>query len=350
MSKNLANLLAQQEADVTKALFAFEEKCGFPSEDVRLLAENKHRLRSKIGQLGLDADDTTDEELFHALRARYVRDSQMLDKALGVDGSTKLTDRLNKAIQLVNHCAATDEMWLLKNSVARSALTKNPPKQVAKQMHYRSVASMIKREDTAEIYLAGSVIESANWQKSAAKQLAKLNASLHELRPIRIINLKSERWGGVDGPASHIVTDRHSGAAAIWPSEDLAKASVLCLTLLLLEGMRALNPRGYTETLHELSPALRWWADSGHLISDGEQPVSLNLKDVSFNHLKGHGLTDSIRHQGARSLWNELTGRYQKIAESLSDKIPDLQYNFSRDGTLKLPTSADLVEEYVQAE
>jgi hypothetical protein len=350
MSRNLAKLLAQEETALRKVLSKLEEKCGFPSEDVRLLAENKYLLRSKIGQLGLDADDTTDEELYQALRGRFERDFKMLDKALGVDGGTKLDERLNKAAQLVNHCAATDEMWVVKNSAARSALAKIPPKHVAKQLSYRSVASMIKREDTAEIYLAGSLIESLSWQKNIAKHLSKLNASNYELRPIKIVNLRLERWNGADGPVSHLVIDKHSGAVAVWPSEDLKNASVLCLTLLLLAGIQSLNPSGYNEALHELSPALRWWADTEHLIADGEQPVSLNIKDVSLNHLKNHELTDAIRHHGAHSLWSELTTRYQKISESLSDRIPDIQYNFSQGERLKLPTSAELAEEYAKAE
>ena len=350
MSRNLARLLANEEGEITESIAKLEELCGFPSEDVRLLAENKHQLRTKISQLGLDADDTTDEELYHALQARFERDSQILDKTLGVDDGTKLDERLNKAIQVVNHCSSTDEMWVVKKSVAKSTLAKNPPKHIAKQLHYRSVASMIKREDVAEIYLVGSVIESATWQKKITKHLAKLDASQYELRPIKIVNLKSERWGGVSSPTSHPIFDRRVGAVTVWPSGDLKSASVLCLTLLLLEGLQSLNPSGYTDALHQLSPALQWWADSTYLISDGNQPVSFNLKDVALNHLKNHDLKGSKRNHGGLSLWNELTSRYQQISASLSDRVPDIQYNFNQDEAVKMPTSAKLAEEYANAE
>ncbi|MBI4033584.1 hypothetical protein HY379_01155 [Candidatus Saccharibacteria bacterium] len=347
MSKTMSRLLAKSEDEVTKAVSKLEASCGYPSEDVRLLAENKGRLRHKIGQLGLDPDDTTDEELYHALRTRFERDSQMLDKALGVDEGTKLDTRIDKAIQLAGHCASTDEMWVVKSSIARSLLVKNPPKHIAKNLHYRSIASMIKREDVAGIFLAASVAESTSWCKSIAGQLAKLSAASFELRPLRIINLRPERWGDAQSLTPHVVYDEKMGAVAIWPSEDLRNTSVLSLTLLLLEGLHNLNPSGYREALHELSPALRWWADAEQLISDGEQPVSLNLKDVSLNHLKKHDLAESARHHGARSLWEELTVRYQKISESLTDRLPDVEYNFEQ---VKLPTSAELYEEYVQAE
>jgi hypothetical protein len=349
MSRNLARLLGKEQAEVIKALTKLEERSGFPSEDVRLLAENKHKLRAKIQQLGLDSDDTTDEELYHALQARYVRDSQMLDKALGVTTLTKFDERLNKAIQLVNHCASTDEMWVIKNSVTKSALVKNPHKHVAKKLRYRSVASMLKREDIAEVYLAGLIIESAAWQKNISKYMAKLNGSHYELRPIKIVTLRSADWGDIKGPASHLVFDNHIGALAVWPSTNLWDASVLCLTLFLLEGIQSLNPPGYAEVLHELSPALRFWADAQYLISDGESPVSLNLKDVAFNHLRNLELKEAARRHGARTLWQELTARYQKISQSLLD-IPDIQYNFTRKVSTRLPTTAELAEEYAPAE
>ena len=350
MSKNLARLLAKDENELTKSITKLEEFCGFPSEDVRMLAENKQKVRTKIQQLGLDANDTTDQELYHALRARFEKDSHMLDKALGVDGNTKFEERINKAIQLVNHCASIDEVWVVRNSVAKSALVKFPPKHVAKMLRYRSVASMIKRQDVAELYLLASVLESLTWQNNVAKHLSRLSVSQYELRPIKIVNITGKPWTKTSSPSSQVVLNKQLGILAIWHTEELTEVSVLCLTLLLLEGLRSLNPGGYKEAIHELSPSLSWWADTEQIISDGDQPVSLNIKDVSFNHLQGHEITEAVRHHGAHSLWSELNNRYRSISASLSDKVPDIQYNFSGDQPVRLPTSADLAEEYVTVE
>jgi hypothetical protein len=350
MSKNLARLLNKDESEVADTIAVLEKKNGFPSEDVRLLAENRHKIRSKIHQLGLDPDDTTDKELYHGLRARFERDSQMLNKALGVSQSTKFDEKLNKAVQLVNHCASAEECWVIKNSVIKSILTKNPPRQVAKALNYRSIASMLKRVDIAEIYLAGLTIESAAWQRNVTKSLNKLNGSHYELRPIKIVTLRSSEWGTEAGPDSHLIYDSHIGAVAIWPSTNLMSASVLNLTLLLLEGIRSLNPTDYSEAIHELSPALLFWADAQHLISDGERPVSLNLKDVALNHLKRNNLHTAVTHNGVQSLWNELASRYNLVGQSIEAKIPDIQINFERKKRLKLPTGAELAEEYAVLE
>jgi hypothetical protein len=58
----------------------------------------------------------------------------------------------------------------------------------------------------------------------------------------------------------------------------------------------------------------------------------------------------AIRRHGARSLWHELTSRYQRISATLLDKVPDIQYNFSDNKQAKLPTKADLSEEFILVE
>lgn len=347
MSKNLAKVLGRPENEVTKAVAKLEQKTGFTSEDVRLLAENKFNLRAKIGQLGLDPDDTTDAELYHALLNKFEKDSQNLNRALGVDQNTDLGERLDKAIQLADYCADVDEMWVVKNSAAKAILKKYPPKHVAKALHFRSVASMIKREDVAEIYLAGSVLESSSWQKAIAREISKLGTPDYEMRALRVIKLAPKRWATVKVPVHHMASDKSIGAVAIWPSDHLKYASVAYLTLQILGEMRALNPEGYSESIQELSPSLRWWADSYYLISDGEQPVSFNLKDVALNHLNRTELESAHTKHGAEELWHELSSRYQRVSDSLAASIPDIEYNFSRS---KMPTGSDLAAEYITIE
>ncbi|HEX5395421.1 MAG TPA: hypothetical protein VFW52_03680 [Candidatus Saccharimonadales bacterium] len=350
MSRNLARMMGRSAASTQEQIADLEHKNGYPSEDVRFMAENKILLRQKLVQLGLDPDDTTDAELYHALRARFERDADMLDKAVGINKFTGLDERLSKAEQLVVHCVATDDVWVPKNSAVKAILAANPPKHVAKQLNYRSAASMIKREEAAEIALVSTVAESATWQKNFSKSIDKLSPSQRELRPIKIVSLSSPRWQALSSPPSAAIFDKNLGAAAVWPSDGLSASPVLSLSLLLLEAIERLNPAGFSAALHELSPALRWWSDTGHLISDGRQPVSLNLRDVSLNHLLSREIHEAERRHGATSLWDKLSLRYQAISAELADKIPDIQYNFDEPGSAGIPTSAELAEEYAAAE
>jgi ribosome assembly protein YihI (activator of Der GTPase) len=77
--KRIARILGEDEDRVATLVNALEEKNGFPSHDVRYLAENVQKIHSKITDLGLDPDDTTGEELFHALLVKFEKDSNVFD-------------------------------------------------------------------------------------------------------------------------------------------------------------------------------------------------------------------------------------------------------------------------------
>ncbi len=349
MSKTLAKVLDKPLNNVTKSVAEHEKSAGFPSEDVRLLAENKQKMLNKLKQLGLDPNDTTDNELYWALRARYQKDSQTLDRALGVNVATSFKERLDKADQLVGFCAKSEDSWLIKNSAAKKLLSSNPPKQTAKILHYRSIPSMIKREDVAVLFLIAQESESATWQKNITQAAAKLSSSDYELRPIKVVKLPESRLQASSGPDSYLVLNKLLGSLAIVPSAELDKSSVLSLTLLLLSGLQKLQPDGYEEALHELSPALRWWSDCSYLISDGKKPISFNLKDVAINHINNYEHEEAIKNHAGQSLWQELTSRYQAISDSLSESIPETDYNFEQPQS-RLPNKDELAPEYVTVE
>lgn len=342
-----------KEPEVAKAIAKLEASCGYPSEDVRLLAENKQKIRDKIAQLGLDPDDTTAKELYFTLLERFRKDSGAMDRALGVYGHSGLDERIEKATQLVSHAMSSNETWLVKNSLAKAVLAKNPPKRVAKQLHYRSIASLIKREDIAEICLAAGVLESATWQSKLSKQFSKLAGSDYELRPIKIVKLLANKWGTVKSHSFHNVYDRRLGAVAIWPSADLRQASVLALTLLLFDSLHSINPNARLERLYRLHPALGWWADCHYLIYDygDEPPVSLNPKDIAINFLKKHDYGDAVSRNASHSLWRELIERYQRVSESLSEAALNVESDLSQSVLHPdLPQSNELAAEYATVE
>ena len=351
MSKKIAYILDRPEAEVAKALAEFEKKCGYPSEDVRLLAENKHRLRSKLNQIGLDPDDTTDEELYYGLLARYEKDSQLVDDALGISRATPIDEKIDKAIRLLRQTTSENEVWILRKAAAKKILTQLPPKQVAKRLGYRSVTSLIKREDLGRIYLLASKAESANWQKSAAKLLARLNSSNYELCSPQVVKLRAQDCRDIEGPQDYVVSNKYLGVAAIWPSQNLDKASTLSLALMLANALHSINGSYSPNRLHQISPAIAWWSDCNYLISDGSKPISFNLKDVAINHLKGHDMNAAVASHAASSFWDELTVRYHKILASLADEVPDIQISFDQpDDFPKMPLHDDLAVEYATLE
>ncbi len=348
MKKILSKLLDKSEDEIAEQITKLESATGYPSEDVRLLAENKQRLRVKMSQLGLDPDDTTDEELYQAVLARFERDSEMIDKAVGVNQFTSFDERLNKAIQITDHCASVDDAWVVKSSVIKSLLAKYPPKHVAKALRYRSVASLLKREEKATVILSAELLEPETWQKNMAKELSKLNSSSYELRPIKITKLPDIFKSTISEVI--ILSNKTMGALAVLPHAEIQNAPVLSLSLIILNGLFGLNPDGYRASLDELSPAMHWWADADFLVADGEPAISLNLHDVSNNYQRRNSMAESAANHGANSLWLELSSRYERLKQELVGKENEIESAIaSRDG-LGLPISSELAEEYAAAE
>ena len=129
MSANLAKMLGQPQKDVAKFIGDMEDKFGHPSHDVRLLAEVVQAVKGKIAGLGLDPSDTTPEELYHALQAKFASDSAQIDGALGLKPDSDFAGRLHQAIEVTQHIVAGAEVWSLKPTVAKSLMLSLPSKK-----------------------------------------------------------------------------------------------------------------------------------------------------------------------------------------------------------------------------
>src|SRR5437868_15448289 len=105
MSQRIARILDESEHQVTKLISKLEDKNGYPSHDVRLLAENIQKIRNKMTELGLDPEDTTGEELYHALLVKFQQDSNLFDVEHGAitldfdQKSAKAADLLSQKVE-----------------------------------------------------------------------------------------------------------------------------------------------------------------------------------------------------------------------------------------------------------
>ncbi|MEX1995269.1 MAG: hypothetical protein WD887_00625, partial [Candidatus Saccharimonadales bacterium] len=127
MSKLLAALLDKPEHEVGNLIKKLEQASGYPSEDVRLASDHSRHVKSKLRQLNLDPEDTTPQELYHALLARFEGDSRQIDRAVGVAYDASLSKRLEIALELIRHCADFKEQWFLKRTAAKKLLKLQPP-------------------------------------------------------------------------------------------------------------------------------------------------------------------------------------------------------------------------------
>ena len=344
MSANLAKMLGKPEAQVAKFIEQMEDKFCYPSHDVRLLAEIAQATKQKTAELGLDPQDTTGEELYHALRAKFARDSKQIDRAIGLNPSMDFERRAAKASQLLQHFHAQDELWVLKPTAAKALLRVCPPKKTMARLNFRSLESMLKRADIRQLLLVAPYLEPSAWKKTFAKYSASSSAADYELRPVNFVSLKSRLYQNAPGPSDFLAISKISGSVGLWPTQGLNRASGLHLILLLLSGLDELGIATGPEALASAHPALNWWAHTSHLVAlDDGHPISFNLKDVGLNYLNGADFSSAAAYHGAAALWAELMKRYAVGAELL---LPELEAVVQTSvSKLTVPTTAQLAEE-----
>lgn len=335
MSKRISRLLDQPERLVAKAIGKLEDKNGYPSHDVRLVASSHQKIRQKISELGLDADDTTGEELYHALLAKFENDSRQFRQTLSQNGDT-FDEKSEAAKKIIYKNMRMPECWGLKSSAAKGILRQHPPKRLMKHLGFRSVDSLLKRQSLNEIYLVIPYVESASWQKQHNKLLARLDSAAFEPERLSLCLLPAEKWTGFDGPESLVAKDLTLGAIGLWPSKALAEAPILTMVLLVLETLSNFKPFSLSKIAARIDPVVAWWADMDHLIADQNSGhVSMNVMDVSRNHLHGHAFEDRLLDKAKLSFWEELLSRYENQTESAHQLMMDRVNN--EIGNLKIP-------------
>lgn len=203
MSRLLSELLGAKEPLFSLSLRQLEQAAGRPGVDIRLTAEIIGQVRQKTAELGLDPDDTTPEELYHALLTKIEEQDKQLVKQIGgsdPENVAQLMPLMKKAWEGID---TPKTCWVIKRSVAKKMLKKMPPKNIMKHLHYRSVDSMLKNENLAEIYGALRFAEDSDWLLKFNEGYRRLKPSDFQTRKIEIVQMSLERWGDIAAPFIH---------------------------------------------------------------------------------------------------------------------------------------------------
>ncbi len=195
MSRVLSELLGAKEPVFTMSINQLEAKTGHSSYDVALTSRIVSTVHSKIRELALDPADTTGKELYHALQALVGLHDEYLAHAIKTDSSEPIPDQLLAIQKAIDKLPMSKKVWAVKHSVAKRLVKALPPKKVMKQLGYKSVDSMLKREKIDEIMSATRFLESKAWGEKLIKSYKKLRPSDFETRDIVVSILDSEKWG-----------------------------------------------------------------------------------------------------------------------------------------------------------
>ncbi|MBI1856948.1 hypothetical protein HY003_02170 [Candidatus Saccharibacteria bacterium] len=203
MSKHLSELLGATEPMFTIALKQLEQASGNFSVDVRLTAEIIGKVHLKTRELGLDPKDTTGKELYQALLNLVEKHDEFLVKRIGGTNPRDVQDLIPRMKKAIEELDVPKKAWVIKHSVAKQLLKNMPPRTVMRHLGYRSVDSMLKRENLAEIYGSLRFAESPEWLNKFIQTYKKLKPSDFETREIEFVQLGSERWGKLTAAFTH---------------------------------------------------------------------------------------------------------------------------------------------------
>jgi len=201
-------LLGADEPFFSIALKQLEQASGHESIDVRLSAEIIGKVRQKTRELGLDPKDTTTEELYQALVGLAKKHDTFLAKRIGAKDAGDVHDILPRMKTFMEQLDIPKSVWVLKASVAKRLLKATPPKRVMKQLGYRSIDSMLKREPIGELYGSLRFAETPDWLERFAQKYQKLSPSDFEVRDIEFIQLDPKKWGSSTN--AFVTKNRHN--------------------------------------------------------------------------------------------------------------------------------------------
>ena len=344
MSKIIAAILGQSEHEVNKTLKRLEDKNGNPSHDVRYLADNIQKTRLKIADLNLDPDDTTSEELYHALQIKFQQDSQQFDQQQQL-GNSDFASKATRVIQIIKQKFDLPEHWVLKNSVAKEILHSHPPKRLMKQLNFRSVDSLLKREDVAQTYLAAGLLECSTWQKEQAKLASKQDSAHFIPRGLNLIYLSAEKYGHMK--TKPVVINDDVGQIALVETANAPPTPLLSMAVLLADSLTGFIQSNRSNKLASLSPALAWWSDMDSLVANlNSEQVSLSITDVCINQIKAHDYAERVLDNSRQSFWQGLVGKYDNQLAIEEDVLSGLKDNVM---SLRTPISQpafEYVEDY----
>lgn len=239
MSKLLSELLAAEEPMFSLALKQLEQVSGNASVDVRLTAEIVGKVHMKVRALGLDPKDTTGPELYRALINLLVKHDEFLAKRIGIEDTKDVSEVLKRVAEAVPAINMPRKAWVLKPSVAKRLIKATPPKKVMKQLGYRSIDSLVKRESVHELFAAMRFIESKEWVDNFISKYKGLKPSDFENRQIEIIQMDADKWGksAMDFVHSHrqnITHLKELGVVALLPLPIKQMSGLTIITLPLL--------------------------------------------------------------------------------------------------------------------
>lgn len=267
MCKLIADLASADKQVVKEMVHRLEHASGAPGLDIRLTGEIYGKLHMKMRELGLDPNDTTPHELYKALQNLVLLHDSFLSRRLAIDTPHDPSVVLPSVVHVINRLHIAKQVWALKPVAIKRLLKAVPPKVLMKQLHYRSLDSMLKRESSAALLTTARHLETEAWQHRILEAYKKVRASDFEVQQAEIVYMDSPRWqklGQSVAQARHssIMHAPEAGAIVVMPMPKVElKGLTITSMMLILHWLNELRMHSTYFKFHHMQ------ADFGKLLS-----------------------------------------------------------------------------------
>lgn len=326
MPHRLARLLGKMSGGFEHLIQTVESTIDGRAIDVGLLGEIAQKAAELKHQMRLDPHDTTAQELYHVLLSRIRDDNHQLACSLSGKHPNAVSEMSPLILKSLQASSRAYDCFAIKPAVLKRILKANPPRETMKQLHYRSIASMLKHEQPEMITVMSRYLEDAVWQQRHNDELATVEPTdMISRRPI-VLSLDKAALIKAFEPTMqrhHLVLHaKEAGIVALVPTSRKVIECYTIRTVALM--MYYLQELGSLNTLGKL---LLGQPDFGTRYADAVARDHDNHIQVagypvhwrSMHHaVTIHGDHEAFEPSVARHEW-----RYQSLNDSLQPLLAD---------------------------
>ncbi|MCL5112926.1 MAG: hypothetical protein M1554_00370 [Patescibacteria group bacterium] len=195
MYKFYESLFNKNLIDLKHFITDLEKKTGHNGEDIRLHNKLAIKLKDKLVDLGLDPFDSSSIEIYHGLINKLKEDDRRLYLSVRSLAGSKVNAKstLIDGFKIITDELKMSDLIRLKPSFIKNYLIKNPPKRLIKNLHYRTVESLLKRENLSLIVLGINYFESDNYVTKFYSNYKSVKSSDFKNSDLEIIYL-NKKW------------------------------------------------------------------------------------------------------------------------------------------------------------
>lgn len=198
MSKFLASLLGVDQRDFAVTIERLEHVNLRPGIDVSLTAEIITRSRELVRSLGLDPADTTAREMYYGMLAFAEACDAGLREKLGLSDKVLEPEAASILATNASKLLKKDIIVGLQPAAIRKLLSTVPPKKSLRLLKFRSISSVLKREDPRLLYALAKHLEDRSWHAQISARLKRLGPRDVSERPPEILALPTSWCSKLD--------------------------------------------------------------------------------------------------------------------------------------------------------